>query len=58
MKTVKRFLTYKFMVLAMLLAGTAMITESCSSNKPGCGTKRQKKARNKRIKSGTKFMTY
>jgi hypothetical protein len=58
MKTFKRFITFKFMILTMLLAGTAMITESCSSNKPGCGTKRQKKARNKRVKSSTNFMTY
>lgn len=58
MKTAKRIITFKFMVLTMLLAGTAMITESCSSNKPACGTKRHKKARNKRIKSSTNFMTY
>lgn len=58
MKTIKTFFTYKMMVLAMVLAGTTMITESCSSNKPACGSKHAKKKRNKRIKSSTNFMTY
>lgn len=58
MKTIKRFFTYKMMVLVMLLAGTALITESCNSGKPACGNKHAKKKRNKRIKSGTNFMTY
>ena len=58
MTTIRKFFNYKMMVLAMVLAGTAMMTESCSSNKPACGNKHAKKKRNKRIKSGTNFMTY
>lgn len=58
MKTFKKLFTYKIMVLAMVCAGTSMLTESCSSNKPACGTKRHKKATNKRVKSSTNFMTY
>jgi hypothetical protein len=58
MKTLKNLFTYKLMVLVMVLAGTTMLTESCSSNKPACGSKHAKKKRNKRIKSSTSFMTY
>jgi hypothetical protein len=58
MKMFKKIFTYNVMVLAMVAAGTAMMTESCSSNKPACGSKHHKKMTNKRVKSSTHFMTY
>ena len=53
----KKFINTK-LILALLAFGTvAFVAESCGSNKHACGTKHKKRARHKRIKKNTTFMS-
>lgn len=56
MKNIRKVITYKMIAMFLLLAGVTMVAESCS--KHACGTRHQKKMKNKRIKAKTNFMTY
>ncbi|MBN8703445.1 MAG: hypothetical protein J0M08_10290 [Bacteroidetes bacterium] len=58
MRHFREFITYNTLILSLFVVGEMVLFESCTRAKSACGTKRQKKARHKRIKSNTTFMTY
>lgn len=57
MKSITRFVTGKFIIAVLALSAVAFVAESCGQ-KHACGSKHQKRQRNKRIKKSTNFMTY
>ncbi|MCE2771954.1 MAG: hypothetical protein LW750_00690 [Bacteroidetes bacterium] len=57
MKNVQRIITGKVILVLIAFAAVAFVAESCGS-KPACGSKAQKRKRNKRMKKSTNFMTY
>ncbi|GAB4132696.1 MAG: hypothetical protein Fur0041_04270 [Bacteroidia bacterium] len=57
MKSLTRILTGKVILVLIAFASVAFIAESCGQ-KHACGSKHQKRQRNKRMKKSTNFMTY
>lgn len=47
----------KKIIIVLLALAVIIPFESCEKNKHACGTKRQKRARHKKIKKNTYFMT-
>jgi hypothetical protein len=58
MKSLTRIVTGKFIIAALALCTVTFVAESCGSSKHACGSKNQKRKRNKRMKRNTTFMTY
>ncbi|HEU4717836.1 MAG TPA: hypothetical protein VFU15_08375 [Bacteroidia bacterium] len=56
-KTLLKFFTTKALMIVLAFAAVGFVAESCGP-KHACGTKHQKRQRNKRIKHNTNFMTY
>jgi hypothetical protein len=56
-KSIQRIITGKFILVVLAFATVTFVAESCGP-KHACGSKHQKKQRNKRIKKSTNFMTY
>jgi hypothetical protein len=54
---IRRFITGKFIILALSLGAVTLVAESCGQ-KSACGSKSQKRKKNKRVKRSTNFMTY
>lgn len=53
--TLRRFITGKFIILALSLGAVTFIAESCGQ-KNACGSKSQKRKRSKKISKSTRFM--
>jgi hypothetical protein len=56
-KYISRIVTGKLVLVLIAFATVAFVAESCGQ-KHACGSKHQKKQRNKRMKKSTNFMTY
>jgi hypothetical protein len=56
-KSLTRIITGKMILVLLAFATVTFVAESCGQ-KHACGSKHQKKQRNKRIKKSTNFMTY
>lgn len=56
-KSLNRLVTGKLILVLVAFASVAFVAESCGQ-KHACGSKHQKRQRNKRIKKSTNFMTY
>ncbi|MBI3510666.1 MAG: hypothetical protein HY064_08375 [Bacteroidetes bacterium] len=57
LKSLQKIVTGKVIIALLAFSVVAFVAESCGP-KHACGTKHQKKQRNKRIKHNTTFMTY
>lgn len=57
MNKLRQSIFSKAALIMFALFSTALVMESCGQ-KHACGTRHQKKMRNKRIKHNTSFMTY
>ena len=57
LKSFKRNIAGKAIIAILAFSAVGFLAESCGS-RHACGTKHQKKQRNKRIKHNTTFMTY
>ncbi|MCA6364817.1 MAG: hypothetical protein IM638_17420 [Bacteroidetes bacterium] len=56
-KHLSRFITGKFIILALSFGAVTLVAEACGQ-KHACGSKSQKRKKNKRVKKSTNFMTY